>query len=111
MAEAEIRELHRYDHWIIVINLQIIDIGRADPGRGPELINIHSPAAAQLHRILGKGVVSFDRRQNAGSSKATSLGDFRRGHDKRLGSGAGHDAIVKMDGVSDRPGREIGLQR
>src|SRR5262249_4320829 len=64
-AEAEIFKLHhRYDR-IIVIRLDKIDILRREAGHRPQLADIELPAAAYLHWIVRKGVVSLDRRQDA----------------------------------------------
>ena len=64
-----------------------------------ELPNIHAPAAAQLHRVFGIGVVSFDRTADLGEGQVAAQGLVLAHDQKCLGPGAGHDAVEERDGV------------
>ena len=64
-----------------------------------ELTDIHAPAAAQLHRVFGVGVVPLDGAADPREGQVAAQGLILAHDQKRLGPGAGHDAVEQRDGV------------
>ena len=111
LAEAEILKLHHDDDRIVVIGLDEIDVARLEPSHRPELIDIERPAAAHLHRIVRKGIVPLDGRQDADERQIERLRRILAAHQERLRARARHHAVEQMDRIGDRPRRHVFVQR
>ena len=112
LAEAEVLQLHRDDHRVVIVGLHEIHVGRARAGLGVELVAVERPAAAHLDRDLRRTRYAFRwfldmRKFQVQFPRAI----FFRKNEKPLGPGAGHDAIEKMQRVRDRPRGEVLLHR
>ena len=110
-AEPQILELHHHDYRIVVVGFQNVDVGGSHPRHGVELIDVHRPAAAHLDRIVRKGVVPFDRRQQRRMFQAEILGNIGGGDEERFRTGTGHHAVEQMDRIGDRPRRHVIVER
>ena len=92
-AESQILELQQRDHRIVVIGLHQVDRLRPDPRLRPQRVAIHRPAAAQLHRIVGKRIVPLDRAEQAHIAAVRARRARAFHHQESVGAGAGHHAV------------------
>ena len=84
---------------------------RADAGLRIHLVAIERPAAAILDRIVGKGVVPLDGRQDARIGQAEFFGLAAAQHQKGIGAGARHDAVIKPQRIGDEARGQILVER
>ena len=99
LAETEPLELQHVDHRIIVVGFKKIDIVRSDRCLRVERVAIHRPAAAILHRIVGKGIVPLNGAEQSGEAQAKFYRGRAPHHQKSLRAGARHDAVEQSQRV------------